>query len=118
MQLGNESVRRVELDGSQAVYLFIKKNQGKFTTITYRKRTTNEIRTINGRLGVKKGVKGEGKGIDHALYGLVCISEVIPCRDDKGRYTNDTHCQFRSFGVESVMRIKFRKQDIVIPANY
>lgn len=111
-------LNQVIMDNASAVYKFVKQNHGRFATVTFRKRTNNEIRTINGRLGVKKFTSGDGKKFDDADKGLITIAEVKPLRDCKGRFIKGGTMQYRSFGVESVINIRMNKQEIVVPTNY
>lgn len=50
--------------------------KGHFLSVTFQKRTDGKIRTINGRFGVRKGVKGIGLRYDPASKGLMVIYDV------------------------------------------
>ena len=51
----------------------MRKAEGKIFTVTFKKRTTGEVRTMNCRTGVSKDVKGVGLKYsrkDHNLFGV------------------------------------------------
>ena len=70
----------------------IRKSKGKFITVVFRKRTTGELRKMNCRIGVKKGVTGTGKSFDDSDKGLVTVWDA---------QIN----QFRSIPLESIITI-------------
>lgn len=51
----------------------IKQTKGKFFTVEFVKRTTGELRKMNCRTGVKKGVKGVGKLYNPEEKGVVVV---------------------------------------------
>ncbi len=51
----------------------IQQTRGKFFTVQFVKRTTGEIRKMNCRTGVSKGVTGVGKTYDAKEKGLVTV---------------------------------------------
>jgi len=51
----------------------IRKSKGKFFTVVFTKRTTGEVRKMNCRTGVSKGVTGIGKAYDPEEKGLVTV---------------------------------------------
>lgn len=51
----------------------IKKSKGKFFTVEFVKRTTGEIRKMNCRTGVSKGVTGVGKLYEPEEKGLITV---------------------------------------------
>lgn len=51
----------------------IKRTKGKFFTVEFVKRTTGELRKMNCRTGVSKGVKGVGKLYDPEEKGVVVV---------------------------------------------
>lgn len=51
----------------------IKNTNGRFFTVAFVKRTNNQIRVMNARLGVSKNVKGIGHRFDPASKGLIQV---------------------------------------------
>ena len=51
----------------------IRKAKGKFFTVEFIKRTTGEVRKMNCRTGVSKGVTGVGKSYDPEEKRLVTV---------------------------------------------
>ena len=51
----------------------IQKSKGKFITVEFVKRTTGEVRRMNCRTGVTKGVTGVGKSFNDSDKGLVTV---------------------------------------------
>lgn len=54
----------------------INSSNGKFISIFFRKVSTGEIRCINGRVGVKIGVKGKGLPYDRHEKNIVIIYDI------------------------------------------
>jgi len=54
----------------------IRGSKGKVFGVTFIKRTTGEERKMNARLGVKKGVTGEGLKFDPKAYALIPVYEM------------------------------------------
>lgn len=54
----------------------IRGSKGKVFGVTFIKRTNGEERTMNARLGVKKGVTGEGLKFDPKQYALIPVYEM------------------------------------------
>lgn len=67
-------------------------SNGKFFTVTFTKKN-GELRTINGRCGVHKYVKGVGLGYDPAKKDYVIVREV-----NQGQY--------RTINLRTVVRFK------------
>lgn len=51
-------------------------SDGRITTVTFKKRTTGEVRVMNCRSGVKKHLKGDGPRYDFKEKNLVCVYDV------------------------------------------
>lgn len=49
---------------------------GQFFTVTFIKRSTKELRTMNCRLGVTKHLKGGTKAYNDADHGLLTVFEM------------------------------------------
>lgn len=71
-------------------------------SVVFWKRTTGELRHLNGRLGVRKYVSGVGKPYNDTDYGLQTIfdMEIAKTLPEKDRAK-----AYRSFGVDSVVSI-------------
>ena len=54
----------------------IRGSKGKVFGVTFIKRTNGEERKMNARLGVKKGVTGEGLKFDPKQYALIPVYEM------------------------------------------
>ena len=54
----------------------IRGSKGKVFGVTFIKRTNGKERTMNARLGVKKGVTGEGLKFDPKQYALIPVYEM------------------------------------------
>lgn len=54
----------------------IRGSKGKVFGVTFIKRTTGEARTMQARLGVKKGVTGEGLKFNPKDYALIPVYEM------------------------------------------
>lgn len=48
----------------------------KIFTVTFRKRTTGELRTMNAMRGVRKGVTGEGLPFDPSKKNLLTVYDM------------------------------------------
>lgn len=48
----------------------------KIFTVTFRKRTTGELRTMNAMRGVRKGVSGEGLPFDPSEKNLLTVYDM------------------------------------------
>lgn len=70
---------------------------GRMFTVTFVKED-GTLRTMTGRTGVRKGVKGTGKP---APSGIVRVWEVV--RDARGRFCGG---QWRSFNTERVVWLR------------
>ncbi len=70
----------------------IQKSKGKFFTVEFVKRTTGEVRKMNCRTGVKKGVTGIGKPFNDSDKGLVTVWDA-------------KISQFRSIPIENIIKI-------------
>ena len=70
----------------------IQKSKGKFFTVEFVKRTTGEVRKMNCRTGVKKGVTGIGKPFNDSDKGLVTVLDA-------------KISQFRSIPIENIIKI-------------
>ena len=70
----------------------IRKSKGKFITVEFIKRTTGEVRRMNCRTGVTKGVTGIGKPFNDSDKGLVTVWDA-------------KISQFRSIPLENIIKV-------------
>jgi hypothetical protein len=83
----------------QAVELINSIPNGQIFTVEFIKRTTGELRRMNCRKGVRKGVNGEGRKFDPASRGLIGVYDMqiaarvamlqdagMPVKDDGHRF--------------------------------
>ena len=66
----------IEITEQQAKDLVENYKGGRFFTVTFVKRTNNEVRVMNCRKGVKKHLKGGVKKYDPAKHNLVCVYDI------------------------------------------
>ena len=72
--MSNTQTAIVTVDVNQAVDV-IKNSNGKFMTVSFIKRSNNELRTMNCRTGVTKGIIG-GRGKAKKATGLITIYDM------------------------------------------
>lgn len=77
----------------QAVKQLIQSAQNQFFTVTFTKRSTGELRTMNCRLGVTKHLKGGTKNYDDSEHALLTVFDMVK----KG---------YRSIPLENVHTVK------------
>lgn len=65
----------MKITKGQAVAL-LSMTQGRAFAVTFTKRTTGEVRHMNARLGVKKGVKGVGLKFDPSERDLLIVYDL------------------------------------------
>ena len=76
----------------------LKKDDGKqFFTVTFVKRTTGEIRTMNCRKGVVKGQVGGELRYSPSKKNLISVYDV-------------KKCQYRMIALENIKQIKIRNK--------
>jgi hypothetical protein len=68
----------------------VRSTEGRIFTVTFKKRTTGEIRTLTARLGVKKHLAGGEKAFSDKDKGLITVFDMV----NNG---------YRSFGIESLV---------------
>lgn len=51
--------------------------KGKIFSVIFVKRTTGELRIMNARFGVRKGIKGVGLSFDAKVHGLIGVFDMI-----------------------------------------
>lgn len=69
----------------------------KIFTVEFIKRSDGKVRVLNGRLGVHKGLKGEGQRYDPASRGLVTVYDL----KNEG---------YRMIPLESIQKLKANKK--------
>jgi len=60
----------------QALVDILRNTEGKIFRVSFIKRTTGELRHLNGRFGVRKGVKGVGMKYDPISKGLLPVYDI------------------------------------------
>ena len=75
--------------------------KGEFFTVVFRKRTDNTIRTLNGRLGVRKYLKGGDLPYDAAER------ELLPVFDAKAN-------GYRMINLRDIISAKIGKQEYIV----
>lgn len=93
-----------EISSSEAIRL-IRAARGKYFTVGFNKRKDGSFRILTGRLGVRKGVTGEGKKFDEENHDLVTVSETVQEQDSFGRIRT-VGIQFRHVGIERLRTLK------------
>lgn len=74
---------------------------GKIFTVQFTKRSNGELRMMNCRGGVKKGVKGVGMSYNPRNKGLVPVYDMLLARK-----TANPHASYRQIPVEGVLLIR------------
>jgi len=84
----------------QALAELIQNTNGKFFGVTFIKRTTGESRNLNGRLGVKKYVKGIGLAFSPQEKELIVVYDV----KKRG---------YRMIPEEGIISLRFQKREMI-----
>ncbi len=90
----------------------IKASQGKLFGVRFIKRSTKTSRRMTARLGVKKGVNGNGKAFNADDHGLLTVHEFVSVRDNapkRGNLVAPVRCtgtQFRHVPIEGITELK------------
>ena len=85
-------VTAIENPTTESPYEIIQKSKGKFITVAFVKRSTGEVRRMNCRTGVTKGVTGTGKSFNDIDKGLVTVWDA-------------QISQFRSIPLENIIKV-------------
>ena len=85
-------VTAIENPTTESPYEIIQKSKGKFITVAFVKRSTGEVRRMNCRTGVTKGVTGTGKAFNDSDKGLVTVWDA-------------KISQFRSIPLENIIKV-------------
>ncbi len=93
----------------------LKNAKGKFVGLTVVK-TNGQIRTLNGRFGVTKGLNGKGMNHDPAEKGHVIIAEVLPVHGTHGRFIANK-LQYRTVNLNTLQSAVFNKKTLVAEEN-
>jgi hypothetical protein len=97
------------ISSSEAVRL-IRSAKGRYFTVGFNKRKDGSFRILTGRVGVSKGVKGDGKSFDEEGKDLLTVSETVQERDSFGRIRT-RGIQFRHFGIERLRTLRIGGND-------
>jgi len=84
----------------QALVKLIQNTNGKFFGVTFIKRTTGKSRNLNGRLGVKRYVKGVGLAFIPQEKGLIVVYDL----KKRG---------YRMIPEEGIISLRFQKQEMI-----
>ena len=71
--------------------------QGTIFTVTFVKRTTGETRTMNARLGVKRGVTGVGMAYNPSEKNLIACYDVEKAKEMKAQGLDDVSASKKSY---------------------
>jgi hypothetical protein len=93
----------------------LKNARGRFITATFIK-TNGQIRTINGRFGVHKGLTGKGLNHDPAEYGQHIIAEKVSARGTNGRFIAN-RMQYRTVNLNTIQKVTFNGKTLVAAEN-
>ena len=86
---------------SQAQEIIKGVSNGLIFTVNFVKRTNGEIRTINCRKGVRKGVTGQGLAFSPASKGLVSVFDM-------------QKLQFRFIALETILGLSVQGQKYIV----
>jgi len=84
----------VQINKEMAIQM-IKNNQGKIFGVTFVKRTTGDVRNMSARIGVSKGITGEGLKYDPESKQLLTVYDM---------HKN----QYRMLNIETLSRLTMR----------
>jgi hypothetical protein len=82
--------------------------QGTIFTATFHKRTTGEVRKMNARLGVKRGVTGVGMAYKPSEKNLIACYDVEQAKVMKSQGMDDEAAakkSFRMINLEGLMNV-------------
>jgi hypothetical protein len=90
----------------------IRGTNGKLFGVTFIKRSTGSKRRMTARLGVSKGVTGEGQKFNPRDHDLITVHEFVTdpntSRDEKGHFSGAgsmaTH--FRNIAIEGITEVR------------
>ena len=90
---------------------------GKLFAVRFNKRSNGAPRRMTCRLGVRKGVTGEGKKFNDSDHNLLTVHEFVTgsaARDNQGRFVMGAvaaDTQFRSVPLERVTWLRVRGRE-------
>lgn len=82
---------------------------GRIFTVQFVKRTNGELRTMNCRGGVKKGVKGRGMAYNPAHKNLVPVYDMLLART-----TGNPAASYRQIPVDGVLLVRANGEEYVV----
>ena len=85
------------MSNKQALVDILNSTNGKIFRVTFIKKTTGELRHLNGRLHVHKGVKGVGLNFSPSEHNLMTVFDL-------------KKKEFRMINLDGLKEVKFRKQ--------
>lgn len=98
----------------------IRRSGGKLFSVVFMKRSTKTPRRMVARLGVKKGVTGEGQAFNPADHYLITVHEFVTApdtiRSENGRFIGGGNMgtQFRQIAIEGIMSLRIGGKDYTV----
>ena len=93
------------------------RQQGSFFTVKFEKRTTGEIRTMNARLGVKRGVTGVGMAYKPSEKNLIACYDVEKAKEMKAQGMDDVTAakkSYRMINLEGIIDLTVKGQSYTV----
>ena len=91
--------------------------QGSIFSVTFVKRTTGDVRTMNARLGVKKGVTGVGMAYNPKSKNLMACYDVQKAQEMKSLGFDDVAAakkSYRMINLEGITSLAVSGQSYVV----
>ena len=83
--------------------------QGSIFSVTFVKRTTGDVRTMNARLGVKKGVTGVGMAYNPKSKNLMACYDVQKAQEMKAQGLDSVEAakkSYRMINLDDILSLK------------
>ena len=93
------------------------RQQGTIFTVTFVKRTTGETRTMNARLGVKRGVTGVGMAYKPSEKNLIACYDVEKAKEMKAQGMDDVTAakkSYRMINLEGIIDLTVKGQSYTV----
>ncbi len=91
--------------------------QGTIFTATFHKRTTGEVRKMNARLGVKRGVTGVGMTYKPSEKNLIACYDVEKAKEMKAQGLDDVAAakkSYRMINLEGIISLAVSGQSYTV----
>jgi hypothetical protein len=98
----------------------IRKSNGKLFSVTFIKRSNGARRRMVARVGVTKGVTGDGKKFNERDHDLVTVHEFVTSphtvRGDKGRFAGGGNLatQWRHVSIEGIRELRMGRKTYAV----